>query len=232
MLLRRWPSVLLVCVVAGCFEKESTPLVPESPFGRRPVPAPTTQATFAPASTEAAARVDQLGRNLLVANPQLGIRPLFRTIGAPQAEIFHRGTAEVFISEGLVKQCPTDGQLAALLCLELGKMIAEREAQAGQAVLHPNLEPPPDAPVGNDYGSFMGAADLTRQAELAKYRAPAARAPSAPPPDPQELARVYLQKASYPATELDAVAPLLRQAAGNSGLEKSVITGPPRPWTP
>jgi hypothetical protein len=231
MVLRTCPILLLLLLTAGCFDKESTPLVPDSPFGRRVVPPTPTQATYAPAATAVAARVDMLGRNLLSANPQIGIRPLFRTIGAPQPEIFHQGTAELFITEGLVKQCTSDSQLAALLCLELGKMISEREVQAARSARQPNLDPPPDVPVGNNYGSFGGAPDLTRQAELAKYRTPAAREAPPPPPDPNDLARAYLQKAGYPATELDAVAPLLRQAANSSSLEKSVTTGPPRPWT-
>src|SRR5438132_12682054 len=97
---------------AGCLPQANTTLVPSNPFGSPP-PAQIAHTALAPASIEAAARVDCLGRRIVVANPQMGIQPLFRTIGAPQAEIFHQGTSEVDITEGLVNQCPADGQLAA-----------------------------------------------------------------------------------------------------------------------
>jgi hypothetical protein len=71
---------------------------------------------------------------------------------------------------------------------------------------------------------------MTRQAELAKFRAPARREPPPPPPDPESLARVYLQKAGFPATDLDAVAPLLKTAEGHSTLEKSMTKPAAATW--
>ncbi len=212
------PLVLLL--LAGCLGAEKTQLVPDRPFSAAP-PTPPTQATYAPASTAAAARVDALGRSLLAANPQLSIRPLFCTIGAPQAEVFHRGTGQIFISEGLVQRCTTDAQLAALLCLEMGKLIAEREALADPRTRLINEDPPPDVRIGNDTG-FVGQPDLTRQAELAKYNPPRRRAAPVPPPDPEALARIYFQKAGYPAAELDAATPLLKVAAGSTTLERQL----------
>ena len=93
-----------------------------------------------------------------------------------------------------------------------------------------NQEPPPDVPVGNDRGNFVdGTADQTRLAELAKYHPPGSCTAPPPPPDPESLARVYLQKAGYPAAELDAVAPLLRAASQSCTLEKSVVSPTPAP---
>ena len=83
--------------------------------------------TVNPASTDTAARVDTMGRRILAANPGIGGKPMFTTIGAPQSEVFHRGMTDVFVTEGLVREC-TDEQLAAVLCLELAKMVREREA--------------------------------------------------------------------------------------------------------
>src|SRR5262249_39695897 len=103
------------------------------PPGGRPRPAarrPPPRGGGGGGAPGAPARVDAGGRQLLAANPQVGAKPLFHTIGAPQPEVFHRGTSDVWVTEGLVRQCATDGQLAALLCLELGKMVAEREAAA------------------------------------------------------------------------------------------------------
>src|SRR2546421_2229993 len=120
---RRSVPVLSVylCFLAGCVtDDHKTAIVADNPFGQ-PAPVATQSSTsYANPSLAAAARVDQLGRRLTAANKQAGIQPLFRTIGAPQSEIFHRGTTEIVITEGLVKQCTTDGQLAAVLCVEMG----------------------------------------------------------------------------------------------------------------
>src|SRR4051812_17171997 len=109
--MRRALSAMLLILAAGCIENDE----PVSSFFRPAAPA--NLPPLDPASTEAAARVDAIGRRILAANPEVGARPLFRTVGSPQPEVFHRGTTDVFVTEGLVKQCPTDGQLAAILCL-------------------------------------------------------------------------------------------------------------------
>lgn len=233
-MVRRVAAMLvpLLGLLSGCFSDNHMAVVPDSPFAAPPATVPTKSA-FAPAPTDVSARVETLGQSIIAANPQIGARPLFRTIGAPQPEIFHRGTAEIYISEGLVRQCPNEGALAALLTLELGKMVADREALASSRTWDGNSDPPPDAPVGNSSGSYRaGDADQTRLAELAKYRTPTRRGPPPPPPDPESLARIYLQKAGFPATDLDAATPLLRLAASSSALEKSVVNpGPPAPLT-
>lgn len=232
MVHRIWP-LLLLAAAGGCFADDQTALVPDRPLAAPPAP-PLVQTNFAPATTEVAARVDGLGRHLLAANrEQLGVRPLFRTVGAPQPEIFHRNTAEIYVSEGLVKQCKSDAQLAALLCLELGKMVAEREALAGPRARQTNQEPPPNVPVGNDNGGFFGPPDLTRQAELAKYKPPARREPPPTPPDPEVLARNYLQKAGFAPAELDGALPLLKVGNGSATLEKQLLVPPAAPpqWT-
>jgi hypothetical protein len=190
------------------------------------------QASYTPASVESAARVDRLGRQILAANPQVGVKPLFVTIGAPQPELFHRGTAELAVTEGLVRQCATDGQLAALLCVELGKMVAEREALSAPQARKPDRQPPPDLRIGGSDGMF-GAPDMTHQAELSRYDPPRRRDAAPPtPPDPQQLAKIYLNKAGFQAFELDQAAPLLGAAQSSSSLEKQLTQpGPARPWT-
>src|SRR5205807_9621454 len=115
------PILLIVpvflLVATGCLPREAnTTLVPSNPFGGMPPPR-IAHTPLAPASLQAAGRVDSLGRKIVAANPQTGIPPLFRTIGAMQPEIFHQGTSEVDITEGLVNQCSGDGQLAAVLAL-------------------------------------------------------------------------------------------------------------------
>jgi hypothetical protein len=174
-----------------------------------------------------AARVDTIGRNILAANSQTGIRPLFRTIGVTQLEVFHRGTSEVDITEGLVKQCASDGQIAAILCQELGKMVAEREASADAKIKAPQAEPPMDVRVGHDGDSAYGAADQTRLAELAKFEETHRRqaALAASPPDPVYLGRQYLTRAGFNDSDYTAVVPLL-QTLSNGGKLEQQLTGP------
>jgi hypothetical protein len=227
-------STLLIlpifCLAAtGCVSPETkTTPVPSNPFGSAPPPQATRPALL-PAALQAAARADSVGRRVVTANPQLGIQPLFRTIGAPQPEIFHQGTTEVDITEGLVKQCSSDGQLAAVLALELGKMVSERESLAGPAVRAPEHEPPMEVRVGSDSSGAFGPADQLHRAELAKYdkerRQSAANA--AKPLDPQVLARGYLTKAGFAEADFDAAAPLLRSAADNHTFAKQLLSSPP-----
>src|SRR5262245_15692791 len=188
---------------------------------------PKAPPNLAPASTEAASRVDKIGRGILAANPQIGAKPLFRTIGAPRPEIFHRGTDDIYVTEGLVKLCETDGQLAAVVCAELAKMVAEREAAAPASVRRPERLPPIDVPIAAD--GFAGAPDHTRLRELADYekqKRQQARQEKLPPPDPQTLCkdylRTYLLRAGYSPQDIDRAAPVLHAAAANYVFEQQM----------
>jgi hypothetical protein len=202
---------------AGCLAPQpGTASVPSNPFGISPS-GQKALASRAQASVETAARVDGIGRKILAANPQAGFgvqSPQIRTIGVPQPEIFHIGTTEIDITEGLAKQCTTEGQLAAVLCMELGKMVSEREAFTAPQTRAPERQPPMEVRIGNDNAGSFGPADQMHRAELAKYdderqRQKAARVP----PNPQILAGSYLKNAGYSEGELEAVSPLLRSAA-------------------
>jgi len=215
---------LLIFIFAGCvFEESKTELVPPSPFGFAPATPAVTPVSFAAATVSSAARVDSLGCKIIAANRQLGIKPLFRTIGAPDPEIFHRGTTEVIVTEGLVKRCTSDGQLAAVLSLELAKMVGERETAAGPRVRSAERTQPLDVPVGNDYGGSFGSSDQVHRAELAKYEYELRKkAESIHAFDPQASARTYLTAAGFAATELDAVCPMLNSAADNRTFAKQL----------
>src|SRR4051794_4882356 len=210
-------AALTTLAVAGCFGADG----PGSPAAfRRPEPAgPPVNTT--PAATEVAARVDALGRCIAAANPQAGVDRrslMFHTIGSPQVEVFHRGTSDIFVTEGLVRQCTTDGQLAAVLCSELGKLVSEREALTPAAVRRPDRTPPMDSGVGRDAG-WGTAPDQTRLRELADYDCDRKqRAQVVAPPDPAALARMYLIRAGYHDTDLQAAAPVLQQAQGTATL--------------
>jgi hypothetical protein len=221
-------------LAAGCVESPE----PASSFYR--APAPTTLPPLDPASLDAAARVDSLGRKLLAANPEIGARPLFRTVGAPQPEVFHRGTTDVFVTEGLVKQCSTDGQLAGVLATELGKLVRDREVLTPEDVRKPAPLPPIDSRFGNDdrMGGTTDRADYKqwvdyeverrqhRRPGTAEYEAEARRVRRPMPlPDPNALAMSYLQKAGFTPNDLIAARGVMDAAAANSVLERQ-ITGP------
>ena len=227
-----WILLLPLLGSVGCLtEESSTLLVPNNPFASGPVTPPRAQVAYSPASLQAATRVDTVGRKLLEANRETGLRPQFRTIGAPQPEIFHVGTREVNVTEGLVNQCKTDGELAAVLARELGKMISERELQVGPQTRNPERTPPQEVRIGNDASNGYSP-DLTHLAELGKYDQERCRDKPTPltAPDPQALARAFLTKAGYADKDLDAVAPLLQSAAANTAFEKQLNgSGPARP---
>jgi hypothetical protein len=232
MVRRAVPLLLPIALLAGgCFgDEKKTVLVPDSPFNAPVVAPPVMQASYAPAPTEQAARVDSIGRSLLAANPQLGVRPLFRTVGSPNPEIFHVNTTEIIITAGLVNQCGTDAQLAAVLCSELGKMVSERESLAQPWNRKQERLPPMDVRITGDSGM-----DQTRLAEMAQYEQDRKRNvnTAGKAPDAKVLAVSYLTKAGYAESDLEAVAPLLQAAATHNPLEKQLKAPPPpaRPWT-
>jgi predicted Zn-dependent protease len=208
----------LAGIAGGCLSSASpTALVPANPFNPPPAAPAVSKADMPPAPIEAAARVDRVGRQVVAANKQLGLSPLFRTIGAPQPEVFHLGTTEIDVTEGLVNLCQTEGQLAAVLCGELGKMVAEREARAGPQTRSPEREPPLEVRVGNDNAGSFGSADQTRLAELGLFEQKRRKSESQAQasPNPAVLARQYLVRAGYAEKDFDAVTPLLRAAAEN-----------------
>lgn len=218
----RWSCGSLT-VLAGCMGLDKSG---SDNFFHHPQAMPALP-PLTPASTEAAARVDAMGRRILCSNPQLGVRPMFRTIGAPQPEIFHRGTSDICITEGLVNLCQTDGQLAAILTTQLGKMIAEREASTPANVRQPFLTPPISTPLATD--SLLGTApDQTRLRELANYETPRQlRNQPVAPPEAGTLARVALLRAGFHDSDLQAAAPLLQKASESLTFERQMTNQPP-----
>jgi len=176
------------------------------------------------ASLEAATRVDSLGSQILASNKDITIRPVFRTIGVTELTIFHQGSQQLFISEGLVNKCKTDGELTAVLCAELGKMVSESQAIG---VRQDDAEPPFAPQVGSDVVGAGGNGDpsMTRQAERALWQQSQPRKQSGAfisAPNPAELSRNFLNKAGYNPDELIRVGPLLRQAEANPNYEKQL----------
>jgi hypothetical protein len=227
-LLAAWPPLLLLA--CGCIDEHYTRLVSGGPaLPAQPAPArPERHVSQAPATEATAKRVLAVGQKVVLANPQIGLRPVFITVGSPEPEIFHKGGMlegyQVVITEGLANRCRDDAQLAAVLCAELGKLVSEREALASPAVRQAEERPPPSESIGFDAGGTFGPPDGTRVMELAKYESkrPRAGTPPFPPPPPEVLARKYLTRAGFDAQALGDVAPLLRQAEDTFKVERQM----------
>jgi hypothetical protein len=177
----------------------------------------------APATEAVARRVLDVGQTIVLANPTLGIRPLFVTVGSPQPEIFHLGNAiegcQIIVSEGLVKRCKNDDELAAVLCMELGKIVSEREASTPPSTRQVERRLPPGETIGHDSGGTFGSPDGSRRMELAKQEQ-ARRAERAVAPSPDALARKYLAQTSFASSAIDSVMPLLHEAEKHYRIEK------------
>jgi hypothetical protein len=219
---------LLCC---GCLsdDKQMTTLsansIPKS--GRVQVPS-FKQAP--PATQEIALRVDRVGKSITKANPRINQKVAFLTLGVPHEEIFHQTNKDVstlYITEGLAKQCKSDGELAAVLSEELGRLVVEQMVQARPAR---GADPLPasmltNPRIGNDINGTFGSPDGTDQliaAHLEKDWRPGRPGLPVPPPPPETLARIYLKSAGFDDKDLDKVAPLLRKADKQSNVEQSM----------
>lgn len=175
---------------------------------------PVAAAKVGPATVQTAERVETLGRKIIGQNPFAGVEPLFHTAGVQEPVLFHRGNSELFVSAGLVEKCMTEPELAAVLCAELGKMIAEKRRAVA---------------VGKDRDSIPNVAlpgsdgfDATRAAELARQDTKPARRFTADETNADAVARTLLRGAGYDPAELDRVQPLLRQSERGDTIRKQV----------
>jgi predicted Zn-dependent protease len=223
---RCWTVLSLALLATGCLltDRPADPFVPAGV-----VPAGVVALPSLPeASLRLAARVDSVGQQLLAANPQIGAKPIFRTIGKPEPEVFHRGADEIYITEGLVRQCPSDGELAAVLAVELGKIVSEREAALPARFREPRPEPI-RTPLPGDVVGARFAPDMTDVAAMVKFdrQAPLGTAKRPAPPNPHVLAEGYLAKAGYSATDLTKVRDVLRTASNYNALERQITAAPP-----
>jgi hypothetical protein len=213
-------AVAVALLLAGCEMDSVSRRDAGNPI--RSEPSPVTPE----ANLQAATRVDALGRTILAANPGIAARPLFRTIGSPEPEVFHRGTSDLYITQGLVDRCTTDGELAAILCLELGKMVAEREAVLTPEEKRTRMLPPIDASGRPDIAGASTGPDQFRLGELAKFDKERERQMTVAPPSPDWLARAYLKKAGYEVGELAHVKSLLDSAGKQAPLSKQILNSP------
>lgn len=225
-------SVLILGVLlaaAGCLsdEKKLT-TVSANAFGKVSQPRPASFKQAPPATQEIALRVDKVGKQIVSANPSINQKVVFMTLGVDHEEIFHqtqKDVSTIFITEALVNQCKGDGELAAVLSQELGKIVAEQKVQT-----RPGRDPMPatlllNPAAGRDIGGTFGSADRTNDLIAAHFEKEWQQGrqtlPSTPPP-PETLARNYLNRAGYDPKILESVKPLLRKADKQSSVELSM----------
>jgi hypothetical protein len=87
--------------------------------------------------------------------------------------------------------------------------------------------------IGNDVPGNSNTPDRTGLAELAAFeqeRRQAPPRPPLPPPDPDLLARTYLQKAGFFEADWTAAQPHLHGAAANMTFEKQMGKPPASVW--
>ena len=189
---------LLVALSAGCLDADK----PRDGLNNVLV----DTAKYPAASSEVAARVDQVGRQLVGSSPFLGFEPTFHTLGQPEPEICHPDRGGVFVSAGLVERCRSDAELAAVLATELAVIKAEQRLTDRRR--HEPLAPLPDGAAGTD------PTQLGTQAVFDKNLG-TKPPPADKPEDRRTTALELLKAAGYDPAVLDAVEPLLTEAARN-----------------
>ena len=175
-----------------------------------------------------AERVEMLGRKIIVQNTFTGIEPQIFTIGVKESVLFHRSSEELFISEGLVNKCKTEAELAAVLCAELGQMVAEKRAAK---MTGRDVDPIRDPGYGG--GPVLGGGtpvDAGQQANLAYHekRYPRGNA-GTDAADAAGTARALLKGAGFDPADLDRVEPLLKQSDRGKNLRKQMGGSAPEP---
>lgn len=195
----------LALFAAGCLDGEK-----ERP-GLNNVPVDTSRAAAAP--TAMAARVDQVGRQLVGTNPFLGLEPTFHTLGQVEPEICHPDSGGVFVTAGLITRCRDDAELAAVLATELAIMREEKRLTDRPRRLEPLAMTPESGNlnaggVGSDQNQLGTQALFDKKLGSRPLQPPAAK-----PQDRRTVAAEILKNAGFDPKSLDAVEPLLAEAA-------------------
>lgn len=164
-----------------------------------------------------AARVDQVGGRVLNSIPELKPSVLFLTHGGDEIAITHHGVNQIDISEGMVNQCKTDNELAAVLAYELARLSLDKEARAN---IGREREGPPPVPYDRDVANARTSPDQTELSAAAMWeKNNPHRGAVAQALDPNTLAQCYLKKAEYDPSVLTKVTPLIRQGESNPNFD-------------
>lgn len=180
------------------------------------------------ASLQTAERVEVLGRRIIAQNTFTGIEPMIFTLGVKDDVLFHRGPNELFISEGLVNKCKTEDELAAVLCSELGQMVAEVRNAKNMA-----REVSPLRDANHGAGPMVSGGtpyDAGQQANLAYHEKKYPRtAPGVDAEDTAKSARELMKGAGFDPANLERVQTLVKQSDRGEVLRKQMNTSAPPP---
>lgn len=193
--------------LTGCFKNWLGPHAPE----------------ITAAHVETSQRVDELMRRILDQNPFTGIDPIAHTFGRKESMLFHRGNGELFISEGLVKKCRTEPELAAVLCSELGKMMSQQKSAAAAGRL-PSTIPDIALPNGLPDANSVQIAEMTRIERQQKERQLHDQS------EEVQLAKMLLKGAGFDPNELDRIESMVKQSESGEQLRKQFAGTSPRPF--
>jgi hypothetical protein len=208
-------TVIAISLLTGCTTDGSWSLSRMLGWDDTPSPSRMPKADLATAE-----RVETLGRKIIAQNMFTGIEPLFHTIGIAEPSLFHEGPERLMISDGLVKQCRTDGELAAVLCTELAKMIAEKKAAERVGAERDSF---PDIGVPTSSGLAGGQPDdPARAAERAFLEKQRIKRTNRESVDPAKLASELMRGAGFDPADLDRIAPLLRQSDRGQAIKKQL----------
>ncbi|MBM3997739.1 MAG: hypothetical protein FJ303_26885 [Planctomycetes bacterium] len=215
--------LLLLLFATGCTQ---LPLIPDEPLTQQvgskpfvdPRPANPVRVAIAPAANDVSYRVLLIKNRLVGENPSLALRPAVIALASGDPEIFHVGLNQIYITDTLVRQCRTDGEIAAVIAYELGRMVVEREASVADEVRRPERPLPIQFNVGSN-GSSRDR-DPIGHVELAMYeKANPKLQRKIARPNPHLIARDVLERAGYQRTDFDAVWPILQNAERYQVLE-------------
>lgn len=179
------------------------------------------------AHIEMTERVETIGKKIIAQNTFTGIEPVFFCIGVKESVLFHRGPEELFISEGLVAKCKTEPELAALLCAELGQMVAEKRAVRRVGADRDSF--PESALPGGTSVAGGTPFDASRAAELAYRDREQKPAPVVQPEDAAKIGRDLLKGSGYDPAEFDLIQPLLKTSDRGAALRKQMSRSAPAP---
>ena len=214
----RWPAALLCLALGltGCAKDGRDGFAFRNPFQSDRGPDPDA---LPPGSTLAATRVNAVGAAIAAKNEAaVGVKPIFFTMGVREVEISHNKSGMVILSEGLVERCPSDIELAAVICHELGKMAAERGTGR-------NGSTEPSGPrLTRDVVGGTYEPDLTRLAEDAKFERRGLKGTGRDPrPDPRALGETFFVQAGYRADDYGRMDALVREAEDNADRRASEL---------
>lgn len=194
-------TALVAGLSTGCF----LPFFDDSP----------KEAKIGAASVEHARRVDELAKRILDQNTFTGIEPVVRVIGVPESVLFHRGVNELFISEGLVKKCKTEAELAGVLCTELGKMMAQKRSAVAVGRT-PDPIPEIALPGGRSDASQVRDAELALQKRRDNQKRAESQTGEA------QLAKDLLKGAGFDPAAFEQVQGMVKQSDRGDAIRKQL----------